>query len=149
MDAVEIAATLARDFEGLRLEPYRDPAGFWTIGYGHLLTRDREATPSMPITRDDAEAFLYADLMKAFASVKRLVKVPLSCKQQAALIDFAFNLGAGNLQVSTLLRKINRGDLKGAADEFAKWVYAGPYRLAGLIRRRRAERELFLSSVPR
>jgi lysozyme len=76
-------------------------------------------------------------------SVDRLCPVPLSEGQRAALIDFAFNLGAGNLQASTLRKMTNRGDMEGAAREFPKWVYAGGVKLPGLVRRRAAEAEIF------
>ncbi|MBI5491478.1 MAG: lysozyme [Deltaproteobacteria bacterium] len=77
-------------------------------------------------------------------SVKRLCPVPLKPCQFAALIDFSFNLGAGNLQVSTLRKAVNRGDVDRAAEQFSRWVYARGVKLPGLVRRRTAEREMFL-----
>jgi lysozyme len=137
------AYELARAFEGLRLVPYRDPAGYWTVGYGHLVTRDRSDLQYPAITQEEAEALLTADLTRAARSVDRLCQVPLSEGQRAALIDFAFNLGAGNLQVSTLRKMVNRGDMESAAREFPKWVYAGGMKLPGLVRRRAAEAAIF------
>jgi lysozyme len=79
------------------------------------------------------------------ASVARLVKAPISDDQAAALADFAFNLGAGALQASTLLRMVNRGDFADAADQFMRWNKAGGRILKGLTRRRAAERALFIN----
>lgn len=139
------AYNLARIFEGLRLEPYRDPSSFWTVGYGHLLTRDKsDLLDKTPITTEEAEALLTSDLTKAARSVLRLCHVPLTEGRFSALIDFTFNLGAGNLQISTLLRLINREDYVSAVDEFPKWVYAGGIKLPQLVKRRKAEAELFM-----
>ena len=121
------AADLARAFEGLRLVPYLDVAGHKTVGWGHLLSRDRSKNilDWPPITAEEAEALLAEDLGKAARSVKRLCPVPLTDGQFAALIDFTFNLGAGSLQASTLRRMVNRGEHDGAAEQFGRWVYAG------------------------
>lgn len=139
--ALELAADIAKPFEGLRLEPYHCPAGFPTIGYGHLLSREKGADLSrwQAISEDQAHTLLEKDMAAAAASVARLINVPLSDYQRAALIDFAFNCGAGNLQSSTLRRVINRGEYSEAPKQFMRWVYAGPVRLAGLVRRRAAE----------
>lgn len=153
--ALELADGLARPFEGLHrigadglIYPYRDPVGFPTIGYGCLLSRDARADLAQwpPITRDEADERLADELAATLARVERLVRVPVTDEQMAALTDFAFNLGAGALQVSTLLRMLNRGDYEGAADQFGRWVYAGALRLPGLVRRRAAERDLFTSN---
>lgn len=143
--ALDLAAILARRFEGLRLTPYRDPVGFWTVGYGHLVTRDKLAPEPPPIDEAEAERLLFDDLAAAAAAVARLCPVPLLETQRGALIDFAFNCGAGNLQASTLRRRVNAGDHAAAAREFGRWVWAGGVKLPGLVRRRQAERELYLS----
>ena len=145
MNVPSEAYDLARTFEGLRLDPYRDAAGYWTVGYGHLLSRDKTKGLSgfSPITHEEAKALLTIDLQKAARSVLRLCLVPLTEGRFSALIDFTFNLGAGNLQASTLLRMVNRGDYESAVDEFHKWVYAGGVKLPGLVRRRAAEAEIF------
>lgn len=140
------AIDLAKQFEGLSLKAYHDPVGFPTQGYGRLLSREAWADLSQwpDIDEVTAEAWLIEDLERAATSVARLITVPLTDNQQAALIDFAFNLGAGNLQISSLRAKLNRGEYAEAADEFPKWVYAGGVKLVGLVRRRATERELFL-----
>ena len=137
------AYNLARTFEGLRLEPYRDAVGYWTVGYGHLLSRDRSDALYPSITLEEAKTLLDSDLKKAARSVVRLCPVPLTEGQLSALIDFTFNLGSGNLQISTLRRLVNRGHFTEAREEFPKWVYAGGIKLLGLIRRRKAEADIF------
>lgn len=141
----DAAFDLARRFEGLRLAPYRDGPGFPTVGYGHLLSRDRAKPLDTwpPIDEEEAERLLSQDLATAHRAVGRLLPVDLTEGQEAALIDFAFNLGAGHLEYSTLRRVILRGDLDEAPAQLARWVYAGPVKLAGLVRRRAAEAELF------
>lgn len=145
----QAAVTIAKQFEGLELAAYHDPVGFPTQGYGRLLSRKRWADLSQwpDIDEATAEAWLIEDLERTAASVARLITVPLTENQQAALIDFAFNLGAGNLQISSLRAKLNRGEYGDAADEFLKWVYAGGVKLVGLVRRRAAERDLFLTGA--
>lgn len=133
---------LIKKFEGLRLEPYICSGGKKTVGYGHtgdLARADRR------ITEIEAEAALRQDLRGAERDVERLVKVPVSDNQFSALVSFVFNLGAGSLSRSTLLRKLNTGDYTGASEEFWKWRRAGGKILKGLVRRRAAEKELFLS----
>lgn len=134
---------LIKSFEGLRLKAYKDAVGVWTIGYGHTKT----ATPGMGISEPEAEALLRNDLAEAQGAVERLVKRPLTDNEYAALVSFVFNLGSGNLSRSTLLRRLNVGDRKGAADQFLVWNRAGGKVLAGLTRRRQAERTLFMDGA--
>ena len=133
---------LIKDFEGFRSEPYLCSASVATIGYGSTLgiTLDSPA-----ISQEEGEALLAKDLERFERGVHRLCPVPLSRGQYDALVSFSFILGAGALQSSTLRRKIMREDYEGAADEFPRWVFAAGRRLAGLVRRREAERALFLS----
>lgn len=132
---------LIKSFEGLRLKAYQDSVGVWTIGYGHTKT----ATPGMVISEPEAEAMLRNDLAEAQGAVERLVKQPLNDNEYAALVSFVFNLGSGNFSRSTLLKKLNAGNRKGAADQFLVWNKAGGKVLAGLTRRRQAERALFIT----
>mgnify|MGYP002075963031 CR=1 FL=1 len=131
---------LIKSFEGLRLYAYKDSVGVLTIGHGHT----KNVRPGMTITQKQAEDFLRADLGYFENAVKKLVRVHLTDNQFAALVSFCFNLGEGNLAKSTLLRKLNAGDTRGAAEEFLKWNKAGGKPLVGLTKRRAAERELFL-----
>ena len=145
--SIDIATELAMDFEGLSLQPYLCPGFMPTIGYGHLLSRTPygDLTQYKSITHEAAKELLKHDMMSAARSVDRLIKAPLTINQRAALYDFAFNCGSGNLQASTLRRVINRGEYKAAPEQFERWIYAGKRRLSGLIRRRNAEIKIFLS----
>jgi lysozyme len=98
----------------------------------------------MVCTQAQAEAWLVQDIAFAEYTVNRLVKIPLTQPEFDALVDFAFNAGSGNLAASTLLKRVNAGDIAGAAAEFPKWDHCGGVELAGLLRRRLAEQELFL-----
>lgn len=141
---------LIKRFEGLRLSAYLCPAGVWTIGYGHT----RGVKQGDTCTVEQAEAWLLEDAAEAIAAVNRLTKVPLTQNQFDALVSFTFNLGADEdedtkaegLGDSTLLRLLNAGDYDSAAGQFEKWVRAGGRVVPGLVRRREAERELFLCS---
>lgn len=146
--AMVLAEELAKPFESCRLAAYHDPVGFPTQGWGHLLSRNKweDLGKYQPWTQAVADAALLQDLEKTASSVIRLLKVSATEPQLAALIDFAFNVGAGNLQASTLLRMLNRGDPLGAADQFLKWNKAAGIVLRGLTRRRHAERKLFLAT---
>lgn len=143
--AVETAAALARRFEGLRLTPYHDPVGYPTIGYGTLLSRDVGADLSRwpTITEDEAEQMLMKDLARFGAKVARLCPVPLEYHQRAALIDFAYNIGPGNLQASALRQCVLRADHHAASRQFGRWVYARGVKLPGLVQRRDAEARLY------
>lgn len=132
---------LIKDFEGCRLKAYLCPAGVWTIGYGHT----KGVKPDMVITQLDADRFLLQDLKRFEEAVSSLVKVPITPNQFSALVSFAYNVGTGALYDSTLLRKLNNKDYKGAADEFLRWNKAGGKVLPGLTKRRIAERDLFIN----
>lgn len=136
-------AELIKSFEGLELEAYLCPADIWTIGYGHT----GNVKEGDSITKAEAEALLDKDLQTFRNGVKRLVKVPLNENQFGALVSFAYNLGLGSLQNSTLLKMLNAGDYTGAADQFLRWNKSGGKVLTGLVRRREAERAVFLTPV--
>lgn len=145
MKASEKCLELIRRFEGFRSKPYRCPAGVPTIGYGS--TRYADGTPvkltDAPITEAQADDIMRQTLGEYENAVNRYVTVPLSQNEFDALVDFAYNAGAKNLLNSTLLRKLNAGDRKGAAREFDRWVHANGEVLPGLVKRRMAERALF------
>ncbi len=134
---------LIQRFEGLRLQAYQDVAGVWTIGYGHT----RTARPAMTITEADARALLRKDVENAEADVTRAARVPLNENEFAALVSWTFNLGGGNLQRSTMLKRLNAGDRDGAAAALTWWNMAGGEVLRGLVLRREAEKTLFLKPV--
>lgn len=131
---------IVKEFEGLRLETYKCPAGVWTIGYGHT----RGVIPGDVITEAEAEALLAEDLEDSEDAVRAFVNVELNQNQFDALVSFVYNLGSGNFNSSTLLRKLNNGDYLGAANEFNRWNKAGGVVLSGLVRRRNAEANLFI-----
>jgi lysozyme len=136
---------LIKHFEGERLKVYADPIGLPTVGVGHLVKPGEKYKLGQMITPEESERLLRADLEMAEAAVQRGIKIPLNDNQYGALVSFVFNLGEGNFMRSTLRQKVNQRDWQGAASEFGKWVNAGGKRLAGLVRRRKAEAELFLS----
>lgn len=132
---------LIKKFEGCQLKAYKCPAGFWTIGYGHT----SGVSKGMTITQKEADEFLELDLVIFEKQLTRLVAVPLKQGQFDALVSFVYNLGSGTLLTSTMLRLLNSKKYKEAANEFEKFVYADKKILQGLVNRRKAEKELFLS----
>jgi lysozyme len=134
---------LIKHFEGFSATLYHCPAGIPTIGYGHALRAD-ESFPEH-ISEDEASALLLHDIAAAQHAVHRLCPVALTQGQCDALVSFTFNLGAGALQRATLRRKLLRGEIQAAADGLLAWVYAGGKKSQGLLRRRHAERLLFLA----
>ena len=138
---------IVKSFEGISLKPYLCPANVWTVGYG--ATRSSTGGPidldMEPISEIEAEALLVRDLENSEGWISRLIKTALTENQYSALTSFTFNVGAGALQRSTLRMKLNWSEYQGAANEFPKWRIAGGRILAGLIRRRAAERSLFLA----
>lgn len=132
-------------FEGLRLSAYRDVAGVWTIGYGTTRYRNGDAVrPGDTITADEAEALLRDQLEEYQDAVRQLVRVPLTPSQFDALTSWTYNLGAAALRDSTMLKRLNAGEYREAADEMLRWVNAGGRPVEGLRRRREAERAMFL-----
>jgi lysozyme len=133
---------LIQQWEGCKLTAYRDVAGIWTIGYGSTGAHVR---PGMTITQAEADNLLIADLARFERAVEKLVKVPLSDGQFAALVSFAFNVGEGKkgFERSTLLKKLNAGDYDAVPSELAKWVNAGGKKVQGLVNRRAAEAGLW------
>lgn len=169
MRAINAAGiALVKAFEGIldgdprtvNLDPYLDPVGIWTIGWGHAIrdvggsllrgpskaARARELYPG-GLTLDQANDLLVADLLDAARDVLALVTVPLTDNQFSALVSFEFNTGA--LKTSTLLKKLNASQYQEAAAQFGRWVKGRVHgelkTLPGLVRRRDAERLLFLA----
>lgn len=146
------AIELAKRFEGFEKRvkrgteitavPYVCPAGFWTIGYGHLCAQDHP-----PITQAEAEVYLAQDLVTALSATLRYCPVLATAPEHrlAAIVDFTFNLGAGRLQTSTLRRRVNQRDWIAAGQELRRWVYGGGKVLQGLVARRDAEAKLCLA----
>lgn len=132
---------LVSDFEGCKLESYQDQGGVWTIGFGHTLN----VSDGMTCSIDEARTWLTDELNEHCNQVARLIKVPLKQPQIDALTSLCYNIGAGNIARSTLLKFLNSGDYVGAAKEFLAWDKIAGIENAGLARRRKAEHDLFVS----
>ena len=167
MKLSKAGADLMHQYEGCRNRPYLCPAHMWTIGYGHVLYQDQIKYPVVrpagyegilrkdyPLRPEDNRVWTKQEIDDLFAvdvgSFERgvLRLVPGSAGRQGsfdALVSFAFNVGAGNLQRSSIRIKANRGEWEEAADAFLLWNKAAGKVLPGLDRRRKAERALFLS----
>ena len=156
-------------FEGCRNRPYLCPAHIWTVGYGEVLYQEQIRLPvvrvegytgmirkEMPLKPEDNRVWSKEEINQLFdRSIERFERgvlrlVPGVVGRQGAfdaLVSFAFNAGLGNLQRSTIRMKANRGDWEGAAEAFMAWTKGGGKVLPGLVKRRVAERSLFLSDV--
>ena len=140
MQVSEKGLALIRRFEGLRLSAYRCPAGVASIGYG----RTAGVKMGDTCTRAEADQMLADDAARFAGHVASLVKVPLNQNQIDALVAFVYNIGPAAFAKSTMLKLINQRLFDDAANQFIRWNRAGTEVLAGLTRRRIAERELFL-----
>jgi len=130
---------LTEEFEGCSLVPYQDSAGIWTDGYGNT----HNVIPGMPITQAQAELDLNRNIAWAVICVQNSVTIALTQGEFNALVDFVFNIGSGNFAKSTLLADLNDGKVEEAAQQFTLWDLAGGNVVAGLLRRRIAERGEF------
>lgn len=141
--AIEIAASLCRPFEGLRLSPYLCPGGYWTIGYGTVFKPDGTQVTSdhPPITKETAEEWLLHELEKNYLPGVLNASPVLITNPQAlgALTDFAYNLGVGRYKGSTLRKRVDAQDWPGAKEQLMLWVRGGGKVLPGLVKRRQAE----------
>lgn len=130
---------LIKEYEGYSANAYLDTGNVPTIAHGHT----RGVKMGQTCTPEQADAWLREDLASAEADVSKLVKVPLTDNQFAALVSFTFNLGGPQLGKSTLLRFLNAGNYAGAGSQFQFWVFDNGKKLPGLIRRRAAEAALW------
>jgi lysozyme len=149
---------MIKHHEGVRVKPYQCPALIWTVGVGHVIDQshikvkleERKALPipdgwDRVLSMGEVDEMLAKDLGSFEAGVRRLCPDGLTPGRLGALTSFAFNVGLGNLQRSTLRMKHNRGDYEGAAEAFLNWTKAGGKVLKGLVTRRNDERALYLS----
>lgn len=142
------AEAIIKEFEGEKLDAYLDPAGIPTIGYGTIRNPDTGKRIKLGDKIDKATAlrWLRMDTAKVRESVKKQVKVPINVRQLDALTSFVYNVGPTAFAQSTMLRLLNnRTDKRIVAREFDRWVFAKGVKLPGLVRRRKLEKELFLS----
>lgn len=148
---------MIKHHEGVKATAYRCPARLWTVGVGHVIDPNHARVPfadrlslelpagwNRTLSQDEIDDILRKDLVRFQLGVKRLCPGELTQGQFDALVSFAFNVGLGSLQKSSLRMKHNRGDFEGAADEFLKWAKAGGKVLKGLLKRREDERKLYL-----
>jgi len=135
---------LIKSFEGLRLTAYKDVRGVLTIGYGHT---GKDVYKGQIISKDKAEALLRQDLERFELAVEELLDdAPTTQNQFAAMVSFTYNVGPNNFEKSSILRYHKSGKYVSAAAAFMMWVNAGKLKnVAGLIRRRNAERKLYVS----
>ena len=168
MKLSKAGADLMHRYEGFRTRPYLCPAHIWTIGYGHVLYQEQIRLPmarvagkdvpmirkEYPLKQEDNRVWTKQEIEELFAddvaSFERgVLRLVPGCNGNQgrfdALVSFAFNAGLGNLQRSTIRMKANRGDWEGAAQAFMAWVKGGGKVLPGLVKRREAERALFMS----
>lgn len=137
---------LIKEWESFSSKPYPCAGSVPTIGFGNTYYEDGTSVrlSDPPISIERAELLLNFTLRKFEQDVEKLIKVPVSVNQFSAIVSFAYNVGVGNLKKSTLLKKLNQNDFIGASNEFSKWVNSGGKKLNGLVKRREAEKELFL-----
>jgi lysozyme len=155
----DAAIRMIKHHEGVRLRPYRCPALLWTVGVGHVIDpshtavkyEERRALPipdgwDRQLSMGEVDAILAQDLAKFERGVARLCPAASNSQSQFdALVSFAFNVGLGNLQRSSIRMRYNRGDIEGAADAFLMWTKAAGRVLPGLVKRRQDERAMFLA----
>lgn len=154
------AIEMIKHHEGVRYEAYRCPARLWTIGVGHVIDPAHARVPfndrlrlDLPVdwnrrlSEAEVDELLQTDLARFERGVYRLCP-RTSTNQLAGLVSFAFNVGLGNLQRSTLRSRHNRADYEGAAQEFLKWTKAAGRVLPGLVKRRSDERAMYSSAIP-
>jgi lysozyme len=149
---------MIKHHEGVRVRPYQCPVLIWSIGVGHVINQshikvplaERKALPipdgwDRTLSMGEVDEMLAKDLQSFENGVRRLCPSGLTPGRLGALTSFAFNVGLGNLQRSTIRMKHNRGDYEGAAEAFMAWTKAGGKELKGLVNRRKDERALYLS----
>jgi lysozyme len=143
------ATALIKEFEGCKLSAYKCPAGVWTIGYGTTAGAGIGVTPhdGMKITQDQADHYLNITLTNFAREISPSITQPINENEFGAFVSLAYNIGAGAFKKSSALRYFNAGDKAKAADAILMWNKAGGKVLSGLVRRRTAERALFLTSV--
>ena len=149
MKISEKGLSMIERFEGCLLKASNKLDGVWTIGYGQTGSYyGKRVRRGMTTTKAEAHAWLRDHSIKTYEdAVTQAVKVPLNQHQFDAMVSFAYNVGVGALKQSTALRKLNAGDYAGAADALTMWTKCNGKVLAGLVRRRKEERALFLTPV--
>lgn len=147
MKASKKAIEMIRHHEGVRLKPYQDAIGLWTVGVGHLIGDGKSLPPewNRTFTLEEVDGILAKDLARFESGVARFCDSGLTQPRFDALVSFSFNVGLGTLQRSSIRMKHNRGDFEGAANAFLLYTKAGGKILKGLVNRRKDERAVYLS----
>jgi lysozyme len=138
-----MAIDLIKSFESFRDKAYLDLAGIPTIGWGTT----KGVKLGMTTTLEQAQAWLQRDVAEIENVITPLIRIPLSEGQFAALVSFVYNVGVYHFSTSTLLKRLNYGDLNGAAQEFLKWSHVNGHPVDGLFKRRKKEQEVFLVTI--
>ena len=138
------AIDLIKKYEGFKPEAYQDSVGVWTIGYGTTRINGEPIKAGMTITEDQALQLVQQEVNKLWSQIEQISRINLNQNQMNALVDFAYNLGFNALKTSTLMKYVNQSKFDQAANEFTRWVYAGGKVLPGLVKRREAEKQLFM-----
>jgi lysozyme len=137
--ALAIAAAMVMPFEGVEYKPYRDVVGVLTVCYGHT---GPDIIPDKTYTKEECQQLLDEDLKLVKSQVDLLITVEIPETTRTALYSFTYNVGVGAFSRSTLLKKLNAGQITGACEELRRWVYAGGKKWKGLITRREIEEEV-------
>jgi len=149
MKVNKAALDLIKEFEGLRLEAYRDSVGVWTIGYGTTARAGVGIKPQrgMVITEAEASHYLEKGVSKFADSIRPAITAPINENEFGAFVSLAYNIGPSAFKRSSSLRHFNNGDKARAAQNILLWNKAGGKVLRGLVRRREAEKALFETPV--
>lgn len=139
-----LASTMIMHFEGLKFEPYFDGGGVLSVCYGHT---GKDIKPNTIYSQAECEQWLNSDLQTVKKQVDPLIQVKINTLTQAAIYSFVYNVGIGNFQRSTLLKKLNAGDQNGACEAMKQWVYAGKEKWQGLITRREIESAICAGTI--
>ena len=148
MSVSNLGVDLICGFEGKRLVAYDDGVGVWTIGFGTTIYPNGiKVKKGDTCTEAQAKSYMAHDLKKFEQAVNGAVNIPLNQNQFDALVSLAYNIGTGAFNKSTLVKKLNAGDIRGAADQFDVWINAGGKRMQGLVNRRAREKALYLACL--
>ena len=148
MSVSNLGVDLICGFEGKRLVAYDDGVGVWTIGFGTTIYPNGiKVKKGDTCTEAQAKEYMAHDLKKFELAVNGAVNIPLNQNQFDALVSLAYNIGTGAFNKSTLVKKLNAGDIRGAADQFDVWINAGGKRMQGLVNRRAREKALYLACL--
>ena len=147
MEFSQKGVQLLENLEGFKPFPYRDEAGYWTIGYGTKIAQNVDGTFTVPnVTEQEAEVLLVNHCKYTIYCINKYVTKPLTQNQFDALVVFVYNIGENEFIKSTMLTLLNEGNYADAANQFDRWIYEHGKPSDGLKNRRAAEKQLFLEN---